>query len=137
MTRCKTPRCRRPPKKKSCWCARCAGRIWARDHPLTYAYAKLRSNAKRRGHGFALTLQEFARLCEGTGYLESRGRMRDCLSIDRIDSRKGYSADNVRVVSVSMNSRLRNAPLSGWMRDELEKELSRQPCDDHDGTPTT
>lgn len=124
--RCRTPRCRRAAKSKSKWCPRCAARIWAKEHPLTYAYNKLRSNAKRRGHGFTLTLEEFAKVCEETGYLKAKGRMRECLSIDRIDSGKGYSADNIRVITVSMNARLRNAPLPGWMREMMEKELSGQ-----------
>jgi hypothetical protein len=122
--RCRTPRCGRLTKPKSPWCGRCASRKWAKEHPVAYAYAHLRGNAKRRGHPFTLTFEAFARLCDETGYLHGKGRMSDCLSIDRIDPTKGYADDNVRVITVSMNSRFSHAPLPGWLREQLEKELA-------------
>ncbi len=69
------------------------------------AYYALRDNSKRRGKEFTLTLQEFEQFCYQTKYLAGRGRSVDSYSIDRIDNTKGYTAENIRVLTVSENSK--------------------------------
>jgi hypothetical protein len=69
------------------------------------AFKDLRSNAKRRGIAFDLTLEEFVMLCDATGYMDSRGRQADDKSIDRIIPSLGYTLSNLRVIRVAENSR--------------------------------
>lgn len=104
--RCKTPGCGRPRKKRNTYCCRCATRRWAANQPASYTLNKLRSNAKRRGIPFSITLEEFKAFCAShPDYLTARGRNSRCLSIDRVKSWLGYSIDNIRLLTVAENSR--------------------------------
>lgn len=69
------------------------------------AYKNLRDNAKRRGKVFTLTFDQFSEFCYRTNYMAGRGRTKESYSIDRIDNNKGYTADNIRVLTVSENAR--------------------------------
>lgn len=89
-------------------CHRCAKALYKSRHPDKYFYQKLRGNAQRRGKKFNLTFNEFLEFCNKTGYLEKKGKNPDSYCIDRIDNSKGYSYDNIRVVSLSINTLKRN-----------------------------
>jgi hypothetical protein len=106
-------------KKKGLCCAyRCSNKAAPRDkfchkhrkryqkenNTLTYVYGFLKNNAKRRGKSFELTKEEFKQFCEETGYLELRGKKAKSASIDRIDPRKGYSIDNIQILTLAENS---------------------------------
>lgn len=71
--------------------------------PESYTYSLLKSNAKRRGKEFTLTLEEFKTFCQETGYLQGKGKKKKSMSIDRIDHTKGYSIDNIQILSLSEN----------------------------------
>lgn len=79
-------------------------------NPHAYFLRKIRSNAKRRGHECTLTLSEFKRFCDDTGYLDTRGRMSGCMSIDRINQAEGYHFDNIQIMEVGENSRCQHVP---------------------------
>lgn len=121
--KCKTPRCRRAvgPRDRSPYCARCKYRRFASINPIACALNNIRKRARQRGHVFSLTREEFTELVTKSGWLEKRGKTAKSLSIDRIDSRLGYQTGNVRVLTLSQNSRLKYAPLPGWMKAEMEK----------------
>lgn len=72
--------------------------------PTGYTYDRLKQNAKRRGKSFDLTVDEFREWAAKTGYIDGKGRKRNGLSIDRIDPTKGYSLDNIQILTVSANS---------------------------------
>jgi hypothetical protein len=72
-------------------------------HPFKYAYTSLKHNTKRRGHEFNLTLSEFIRFCRITSYLKYKGIRKNNYTIDRIDETKGYTLDNMQVLSNSDN----------------------------------
>ena len=79
---------------------------YTREHdPAAYYFEILRSNAKRRKKDFILTLQEFRLFCASTGYLELKGKRPKSLTIDRRDHTKGYSFDNIQVLTLSQNVR--------------------------------
>jgi hypothetical protein len=69
------------------------------------AYKALRDNAKRRGKEFTLTFDQFKEFCYQTDYIAGRGRTKESYSIDRIDNQLGYTADNIRVMTVADNAR--------------------------------
>jgi hypothetical protein len=85
-------------------CPKCRHKVRKAKDPERYFYIALRGNARRRGKPFELTLEEFRRFCKETDYIIRKGRTGKCASIDRIDSSKGYSYDNIQVLSVSENS---------------------------------
>jgi hypothetical protein len=67
----------------------------------------LRGNAKRRGIDFDLTLEQFRVFCTNTEYLKLKGKKSGSMSIDRIDNRRGYEIDNIRLITLAENSRKR------------------------------
>ena len=73
------------------------------NNPIAYTFDALNNNAKRRGKEFTLTLEEFSQFCEETNYIELKGRSKRKMSIDRIDSSKGYSRDNIRILRFDQN----------------------------------
>lgn len=78
---------------------------WRVNFPEKAAYQILKDHAKRRKIEFTLTLAEFTKLAEETGYLESKGTTKEDLHIDRIDPLKGYTKSNVRVITCSENAK--------------------------------
>jgi hypothetical protein len=70
----------------------------------------LKHRAKERGHVFALTQEQFAKVVAPNGVLIERGRTKNCLSVDRINDELGYVEGNLRLCTVSENIRLRFAP---------------------------
>lgn len=126
--KCSTPRCRRAAGKKQRLCPRCWYRRYAETNPIGCAFNNIRKRARQRGHPFTLTREEFARLVTESGWIEKRGKTAKSLSIDRIDPRRGYEPGNVRVVTLSQNSRLKYAPLPGWMKAEMDRELEAKPA---------
>lgn len=87
-------------------------------------YNRLKSSAKRRRIPFNLTLTELNNLtfpisCPilGIPIKFNRGRAEDnSISIDRIDSSKGYEIENIIVVSLKANRLKSNAT-----KEELQK----------------
>jgi hypothetical protein len=81
-------------------------RRWLKEHPVRKIFLNIRARAGRRGLEFDLTEEwiktRFEKGCEVTGrafdYLVPGGRTIDTASIDRIDSTKGYTMDNCRMV---------------------------------------
>ncbi len=117
--------------EKSPYCARCRYRRFAAANPIACAFNNIRKRAKQRGHAFLLTREEFSELVTKSGWIEKRGKTAKSLSIDRIDPRLGYQTGNVRVLTLAQNSRLRYAPLPGWMREQMEAEEKSQSGVDH------
>jgi hypothetical protein len=75
------------------------------ENPLKYAYQTLKDNAKRRGKEFSLTLEQFEKFAVKTAYMHRKGRGRFSYTIDRIDPDKGYTPDNIQVLTNSDNVR--------------------------------
>jgi hypothetical protein len=61
-------------------------------------------NAKCRQKPFTLTLEQFSEFCKKTGYDEKKGKTAQSLSVDRIKSHLGYTADNIRAITLSENT---------------------------------
>lgn len=87
-------------------------------------YNRLKNRAKQRGIEFNLTLTDLNNLsipisCPvlGIPLRTERGRQTDnSISIDRIDSNKGYTVDNIIVVSWKANRLKSNASLREMRR---------------------
>lgn len=99
---CKTKNCRKP-KYRGNYCHSCQKKKYKEKHPVKYAYTVLKNNAKRRGKEFELTLEQFEKFCIKTNYLVGRGIYKESYHIDRIDESKGYTIDNIQVLTNSQN----------------------------------
>lgn len=96
--------CRNKQAKKGRFCTKHIRQKWVARNPINAAYVNLRSNARRRGKVFTLTLEEFTSFVTRTAYLDHKGRTRYCMQIDRIDHTKGYTADNIQPLSCGENA---------------------------------
>lgn len=105
---CKNKGCRKKKAKGRAICHSCKAKKYREDNPVKSAYQNLRYNAKRRKKEFDLTFEQFEKLCVETEYIKKRGKSKDSYSIDRIDPEKGYTIDNIRVISLAENSRKNN-----------------------------
>lgn len=95
-------------KKYGCICRSCAYTRYSLKHPHAYTLNKLRNNAKRRGIECTLTLEQWIDFCNATGYIDARGRESESLTVDRKKSSLGYTADNIRVLTLGDNIRASN-----------------------------
>ena len=73
------------------------------NNPLKYSFQTLKDNAKRRGKEFKLTFNEFKKFAIKTDYLNKKGISAQAYHIDRIDEAKGYTVENIRIVTNSEN----------------------------------
>lgn len=81
-----------------------AGNIeWIKKNPIRAAYLDLKNNAKRRGKDFKLTFEQFKQFCIKTKYIDVKGRGKESYHIDRIDENKGYTIDNIQILTNSQN----------------------------------
>jgi hypothetical protein len=101
---CIAYRCPSKPGKATRFCYKHHKRYQKEKNFLVYSYSYLKQNAKRRGKSFSLTLDQFKEFCNMTGYLMLKGKLKKSASIDRIDNSKGYSFDNIQVLTLSQNS---------------------------------
>jgi len=104
VTKCKTKFCRNERAPGRTLCYKCKSRREKEINPIGYYYHRLRCRARRREKEFTLTKEEFRRFCEETNYLELKGNHWNKMTIDRIDHLRGYSYDNIRMISMSENS---------------------------------
>lgn len=102
--KCKTKYCSRKVHALEL-CQRCYNREYRKKNILKSSYQILKDNAKRRKKDFNLTFDEFCEFCSKTKYISGKGRSRDSFTIDREDETKGYTADNIRILSNRENIR--------------------------------
>ena len=79
-------------------------RTWKLRDPIGYTMWMLKMNAKRRGHPFSLTREEFTEFCIQNNYIEEKGKTGKSASIDRISSEDGYNIWNIQVLTLSENA---------------------------------
>lgn len=102
---CATKHCRKPHLPNRRLCAKCKQHVWRVRNPCRAAWHQIKDRATRKKIPFKLTFSEFLQIAEATGYIESKGRKADQLHLDRIDVHKGYTLENVRVITCEENSR--------------------------------
>lgn len=78
---------------------------WRKKYPMKAAYHTLKYNARRRGKEFTLTFAEFEQFAIETKLLTKRGVKSSSYTVDRIDSSKGYTIDNIQVLPKGVNCR--------------------------------
>lgn len=101
---CATEFCRNKADRGR-YCYKCISRKRRAKNPMRAAYENLRQNAKRREKEFDLTFEQFSNFAIKYDYLKGKGRRGESYSIDRIDNSKGYTLSNIRVITLSENSK--------------------------------
>ena len=101
---CCAYRCGNKRKAKDRFCPKHRHRYTKENNYISYAFHIWKSNCRRRGKENTVSLEEFKKFCEKTGYLSGKGRRPESMTIDRIDSSKGYSIENMRILSLSQNA---------------------------------
>jgi hypothetical protein len=89
------------PKRRECNRCRYLRRV--NEDPIKISYWRLKSSAKRRNKEFTLTLDQFREFCIETNYINKKGISGKAFHIDRIDESKGYTINNIQILSNSDN----------------------------------
>jgi hypothetical protein len=101
--KCATTGCRNQRYKHRKLCNACITRNFRKAHPIKASYDILKHNAIRRGKDFELTLEEYEVFVVQTDYIKGKGKKAANLHIDRKDEEKGYSIDNIQILTNSAN----------------------------------
>jgi len=101
---CKTIGCQNKPSRGN-FCYACQKRRYRAANPELAAYQNLKDNAKRRKKEFNLSFDEFQRFAVESKYILKRGKKKDSFHIDRIDESRGYTIDNIQVLTNVENLR--------------------------------
>jgi len=125
---CETPGCRNivTPGCRTKLCGKCKNRQFKEKNPHRYDFGNLRRRAKKRGHEFSLTFEQYTEFAKKTGFFEQKGKTARSLSINRIDNKKGYHVDNIEAVTLSWNSRLQWSDCPAWYRDQIIAESQKK-----------
>lgn len=91
--------------KTGCICSTCRSRRTRAADPIRYSFINLRTNAKRRGKVFTITLEYFKQFCYRTDYIAGKGRTADSYTVDRINESLGYEPGNIQVLPNADNVR--------------------------------
>jgi len=73
-------------------------REWRATHPLEAAMLRIRASAKKRKIKFTLTIDEFRVWAKESGFEASKLAKED-VTIDRVDSSKGYEMGNLQILT--------------------------------------
>ena len=113
---CKHHGCSKKARHNRTDCNVCHTRKTRLKNPVMYAFNMLKRSADKRLIPFNLTFEQFCEFNNKTGYVEKMGRDSDSLTVDRIDSSKGYEVGNIRALTYL---------------DNVSKKLEgmEQPCD--------
>ncbi len=103
MKKCATKYCRN--KTDRTHCSTCRSRKSRESDKVRYAFNTLKSNARRRGYVFTITLEQFRKFCTKTKFIAGKGRSSDSYTIDRIYNSVGYHIDNIQVMKKGSNTR--------------------------------
>ncbi len=95
--------CKRIIKKKHV-CNSCSNRRYRKRNPMRYAFNNLRENSQRRNISFALSFEQFKKFAIKTEYIQNKGTTKESFSIDRVNNNKGYTVDNIQILTVGENA---------------------------------
>lgn len=104
IKKCKHKYCRRTAEAKRLECGTCHTQGVRRRHPVRYAYQALKDNAKRRGIAFSLTFAQFEKFAIKQKLIMGNRRHKDGYTIDRVNNDKGYTIDNIQVLTLQQNA---------------------------------
>lgn len=101
---CCEPWCRNRRRKDRKRCFKCDCRRKRAANPMWAAWRQLKDHAKARGIPFRLSLYVFRRFALQSDYLNRTGPNGHCLTVDRIDNKKGYLPRNIQPLTRAENA---------------------------------
>lgn len=109
IRKCSTPFCKRRLKRGENTCSSCRSRKCRKSNPMRYCYSNLKSSAAKRDIFFDLTFEEFEEFAYECDYINRRGRLSKCMTVDRVQVGKypGYTKSNIQPMTKGDNSRKR------------------------------
>jgi YesN/AraC family two-component response regulator len=105
MKPCSTPNCRKKAEKNRTICRPCRTVREREANLARYSWRNQSRSAKRRGHVYTLTFEQYLEVAIPTGYLARKGRFKESLHMDRIQENLGYVAGNMQTLTNSENIR--------------------------------
>lgn len=102
-TKCATKFCRLNSHGRQ-FCSTCRSKKSRAKDPIRAAYNNKKSDAKRRGITFTITLAYFRRFCYKYKFIKNMGRTSHSYSVDRIKNHLGYIPGNIQVLTISQNA---------------------------------
>lgn len=93
-----------PVPKKGGLCHKHYARKLRETDPVYMRYNQFKCSATQRVKDFSITLEQFRKFCNDTGYIVKKGMRGLNARIDRININEGYHIDNIQILSVSENS---------------------------------
>lgn len=109
---CEERFCSRKAQKGRRLCGKHRIAKWRKDHPMKACYKNLKDNAKRRGKFFDLTFEQFEKFAISVDLIKKRGRSSESYTVDRIDNDKGYTIENIQVLTKGANTIKRHRKLN-------------------------
>ena len=100
-------------------------RRWRKKYPMKAAFENLKHNSKRRKKDFSLTFSQFKKFAIKYNYLAGKGRTAEAYHINRIEPSKGYSIDNIQVLTNSENLKKRHGTLDSYWDDHIGEMVYR------------
>ncbi len=95
--KCRNKECKHFDERVKAACQGCRTRKYRKRNPVRYAFHNLKSSARKRSIVFELTYEEFTQWCADTGYIETKGKKWEAMTVGRTDANKGYSLDNMKL----------------------------------------
>lgn len=93
-----------------------ARRLKDRD-PVYARFNQFKSKSRARGIENTITLSQFRKFCQETGYIITKGYRGMNATIDRIDNSRGYHIDNIQLLTNRANASKGNRDDNGDPND--------------------
>jgi len=105
MRLCRVSGCNRPVAPSRTICHTHKKQLDKIRDPIAAAYRTLKNNARRRNKTFTISKEEFRKWYIENNLGVVRGRKRGQYSIDRVQNLGGYSLDNIKLETVTFNTK--------------------------------
>lgn len=80
-------------------CSTCSSRQTRAKDVVRYTFYSRKHNAKRRGIPWHISLEWFRKFCHKVKYIGFTGRSAEGYTLDRIHNDRGYTEDNIQVMT--------------------------------------
>jgi hypothetical protein len=115
-------------------CNKTSSSIWRKENKDVFALKRIKERAKEKGLDFNLTREDIQHppVCPVFGFTLERSNdglpKKNSPSVDRIDPNKGYTKDNIQIISQLANAMKQNATpeqliaFAEWVLKTYQKE---------------
>ena len=103
--KCSTSYCRNNARPKGKTCHACRSKLYRAKNPVAAAYHLLKSNAKRRGKVFSISLDYFKQFCREFDYIRGKGKTKTSYTVECKINELGYVEGNLQVLPLVENAR--------------------------------